>query len=189
MRSLSLLIGFILMFSFPIPETSISAFPLGGFVLILFSVLRMEKMESVFSKTKKALFVAIPVSAVLFGLQIYDTVATGNGTWFNGVFFGVHLAMEICELVAMFFMYAGVKVIGSNAEIPSLEKQAARNTTLMIIYFSIEIIINCLNLFTPEVFVGFEFIRMYPFVFGYVWHALNIWMAYTLLTKITVSHT
>lgn len=189
MRSLSLLIGFILMFSFPVGETAITAFPLGGFSLILFSVMRMEKMEAVFSKAKKVLFIALPVSAALLGLQIYDTVAAENGVWFDSVYFAVHLAMEICELISMFFIYAGVKTIGANAEISSLEKQAARNTTLMVIYFAVEIIINCLALFTPEVFVGFEFILMYPFVFGYIWHALNIWMAYTLLTKITVSHT
>jgi hypothetical protein len=189
MRSFSLLIGFILMFSFPVGQTAITVFPLGGFALILFAIMRMEKMESVFTKAKKVLFFAIPVAAVLLGLQIYDTATIQSGAWFNGVYFAVRLTAELCELATMFFIYAGVKVIGSNAEIPSLEKQATRNTTLMLIYFAIEIILNCLKLFTPSVFVGFEFILMYPFVFGYVWHALNIWMAYTLLTKITVSHT
>ena len=95
--------------------------------------------------------------------------------------------MELCELSAMFFIYAGVKTIGVNAEIPSLEKQATRNTSLMLIYFATEIIMNLLSSFAPQLFVGFEFVLIYPFVFGYLWHALNVWMAFTLLTKISVS--
>ena len=46
MRSFWLLIGFLLMFSFPVGE--ITVLPLGGFALILFATLRMKQMEIAF---------------------------------------------------------------------------------------------------------------------------------------------
>ena len=109
MRSLSLLIGFILMFSFPAGD--ITVMPLLGFAFILFSVLRMEKMEPVFKKARIILLAALPVSAALLGLQIYKSAVPQEGAWFEGVYFAVRLITELCELSAMFFIYAGSCVI------------------------------------------------------------------------------
>ncbi len=184
MRAFSMLIGFLLMFSFPAGK--ITVFPLGGFALILFSVLRMEKMEPIFKKSKIILLIALPFSAALLGLQIYASFAN-VGAWYEYVYFAVRLIMEICELLAMAFIYAGMKIIGKNAETPSLEKHASRNMTVMFVYFVLEIAINLLSFVAPQVFVGFEFIKIWPFIFGYIWHSLNVLMAFTLLTKISVS--
>ena len=184
MHSIALLIGFLFMFSFPAGK--ITVLPCLGFALILFFVLRMEKMEPIFKKAKIALLIALPISFALLGLQIYDTVAT-KGVWFDGIYFTVRLLMELCELTSMAFIYIGVKIIGVNADVPSLEKQASRNMTIMFIYFVCEIVMNALSFFAPSLFIGFEFVLIYPFVFGYLWHALNIWMAYTLLIKVSVT--
>lgn len=184
MHSIALLIGFILMFSFPAGK--ITVLPCLGFALILFFVLRMEKMEPIFKKAKIVLIVALPISVALLGLQIYDTVAS-KAVWFDAVYFAVRMACEVCELVSMVFIYIGVKIIGTNADVPSLEKQASRNLTVMAVYFISEIVMSALRFFAPSLFTGFEFVLIYPFIFGYLWHALNIWMAYTLLIKVSVT--
>ena len=186
MRSLALLIGFVLMFSFPAGKLPITVFPLGGFALLLFAVLRMEKMEPVFKKAKIFLLITLPISAALLGLQIYDTVAD-VAVWYGAVYFAVQLLTELVEIAAMFFIYVGVKIIGTQTEITTLEKQPARNMTLMFVYFALQIIMSALYYFAPSLFSGFEFVLIYPFLVGYIWRAMNIWMAFTLLTKISVS--
>ena len=102
MRAIPLLIGFILMMSFPLPKTSITLLPVLGFALILFSVLRMEKMEPIFKKAKFLLFIAIPISCALFGLQIFEGFWK-NAAWYGAVYFTVHLSTEIAEIAVMVF--------------------------------------------------------------------------------------
>lgn len=187
MRAIYLLIGFLCMFYLPIPNTSISFLPLLGFALMLFSVLRMEKMEPVFKKSKIALFVALPISAAFLGLQIFKT-AGGSAVWFDYVYKIINLLTELCEMAALFFMYVGIKLIGANAEIPSLEKQSSRNMTLMFVYLFILVFFSLTDMFIPSAFSGFPQIKLWQFIIGYIWRALNIWMAFTLLTKVSVSH-
>ena len=187
MRAIYLLIGFLCMFQFPIPKTDITFFPLLGFLLMLYSVLRMEKMEPAFKKAKVALIVAIPISAALFGLQIFSTVGK-SGAWFSYTYAAIRILTEIAEIVTAVFLYIGIKIIGSNAEIPSLEKQSIRCMSFMAVYVFVYTAINLLNLFRPEVFSGYEFVTVWPFVIGYIWRALTVWMAFTLHTKISVSH-
>ena len=59
-----------LLFMFYIPVGSITVLPLVGFILILFAVMRLEKFEEVFGKSKYVLYGALPVSAIMLGLQI-----------------------------------------------------------------------------------------------------------------------
>ena len=174
------------MFQFPIPKTSITVLPILGFALILFSVLRMEKMEPIFKKAKIILLIALPISAALLGLQIYGT-AGGQGAWYSYTYNAVRILTELAEISATVFIYIGIKIIGVNTELPTLEKQSARNMTLMLVYLVVYLAINLINLFAPSLFTGFEFVKVWPFVIGYVWRALNIWMAFTLLAKISAS--
>ncbi len=186
MRAFYLLIGFLMMFRFPIPKTDITALPFLGFALILFSVLRMEKMEPMFKKAKTVLLFALPVSGALLALQIYSS-AGGDGAWLTTAITALAILTELAEAASMVFFYIGIKLIGANSETPSLEKQSSRNMTLMFVYLTVYLAMNLLNIFAPSVFDGFEFVLIWPFVLGYVWRAMNIWSAYTLLTKISAS--
>ena len=186
MRSFWLIIGFLLMFSFPAGDITI--LPALGFSLILFAVLRMEKLEPSFKKTKYTLFAAIPIALLLLALQIYKTLKVENVTpLYDAVYFTVRLACEIAECVSMFFFYVGIKLIGTNAEVPQLEKQSGRNMTLMFVYAVSFILISVVRYVHPSSFEGFEVVIVYPFVLGYIWRAMNVWTAYTLLTKISVT--
>ena len=186
MRSIWLIIGFLLMFSFPVGE--ITLLPVLGFSLILLSTLRMEKMEPSFKRAKLTLFVAIPIAALLLALQIYKTVK-GNGAaqWYEAVYLTVRLLCEAAECVTMFFIYLGVRTIGINAEVPQLEKQCSRNMTLMFVYVVSFVFITLIRYLVPSSFEGYQVVLVYPFVLGYIWRAMNIWTAYTLFTKISVS--
>ena len=188
MRALWLLIGFALMISFPLPVGRITVFPLGGFLLILFAVLRMEKLEPAFKKARYALYAAIPIAAAVLGLQLYATLAA------DAVFSGFTLVNDalrmLCELAegaVMVFIYIGVKIIGQNADIPALEKQSGRNMTVMVIYLISQLGISLIWIFCPSIFTGFEIVLLYPPIFGVIWRAMNVWTAYTLMTKVSVS--
>ena len=186
MRSIWLLIGFLLMFSFPVGE--ITLLPVLGFALILFATLRIEKMEPSFKRAKYVLFAAIPIAAVLLGLQIYKTALGENAAaWYDTLYLITRLFCEAAECVTMFFLYLGIRMIGVNAEVPQLEKQSSRNMTLMLVYIVSFVFITLMRHLIPSSFEGFEVVAVYPFVLGYIWRAMNIWTAYTLLTKITVS--
>jgi len=186
MRSIWLVIGFLLMFSFPVGE--ITLLPVLGFALILFAVLRMEKMEPAFKKAKYTLFAAIPIAAVLLALQIYKTAQGENaGEWYDVAYLITRIACEAVECLTMFFIYLGVRLIGMNADVPQLEKQSSRNMTVMLVYAVSFVFITLVRHFMPSSFEGFEIVLVYPFALGYIWRALNVWTAYTLLTKISVS--
>lgn len=187
MRATWLLIGFLLMFSFPIGEFTL--FPLGGFLLILFAVLRLEKFEPTFKRSRYALYAAIPVSAFVFALQIYKTALGENvAVWYEWTYVSARILCELSEIAVMLFIYLGINIIGRNADVPALEKHSRRNLTVMLVYIVSEILITLLKNLLPQLFVGFEIILVYPFVLGYVWRALNVWTAFTLLNKITVEN-
>ena len=188
MRAIWLLIGFMLMISFPLPVGRITIFPLGGFLLILFAILRMEKLEPTFKRARYALYAAIPISVIVLGLQIYAT-AVGDATFtgFSYVNDSLRMLCEIAEGAVMAFFYVGIKVIGKNAEIPALEKQSSRNMTVMVAYLISQLTISLLWIFLPSIFDGVEIVTLYPPIMGILWRAMNVWTAYTLLTKVSVS--
>lgn len=188
MRAIWLLIGCMLMISFPLPAGRITIFPLGGLLLILFAILRMEKLESAFKKSRYALYVAIPISAAVFALQIYAT-AVGEATFksFVTVYDALRMLGELAEGAVMVFFYVGIKIIGENADIKSLEKQSSRNMTVMVAYLISQLAISLLWIFVPHIFDGFEIVTLYPPILGILWRAMNVWTAYTLLTKVSVS--
>lgn len=182
------MIGFMLMISFPLPLGSITFFPLGGLILILFAVCRMEKLEPTFKKARIALYVAIPIAALVLALQIYETVL-GNAVFsgFNLISDAVHMLGEYAEGAVMAFIYVGVKIIGQNADIPALEKQSGRNMTVMTVYLVSQLGISLLWIFARGIFEGFEMVLLYPPILGLLWRAMNVWTAYTLMTKVSVS--
>ncbi len=186
MRAIYLLIGFLLMFRFPIPSTKISALPFLGFALMLFFVLRAEKMESVFKKARAVLLAALPISAALLAIECLLTAGM-NGVWLDILYNLMRILTELAEMGAMVFIYIGIKIIGTESETPALEKQSARNMTLMVVYLFVYLVMNLLNIFAPSVFEGFEFVLIWPFILGYVWRAMNIWMAFTVYSKISAS--
>ena len=174
------------MFSFPVGEITI--LPVLGFLLMLFAILRMEKLEAAFKKVKYVLFAAIPIAALLLALQIYKT-ATGDAAarWYGVIYLAIRLLCEVAECCAMFFFYIGIKTVGANADVPQLEKQSSRNMTLMFVYIVSSVFITVMRLAVPDSFVGFEVVIVYPFVLGYIWRALNVYTAFTLMNKISVS--
>jgi hypothetical protein len=133
MRSGWLLIGFLLNFSFPVGD--ITVLPVLGFSFMLFAVMRMEKLESAFRRVRYSLYVAIPIAAVMLALQIVSAVKGDSvGTWYTPVYLAVRVACELAEYTAMIFFYVGIKIMGTNAEVPQLEKQSSRNMTMMAVY-------------------------------------------------------
>ena len=187
MRAIWLLIGFLLMFSFPLGEFTV--FPLGGFLLIFFAVLRLEKFEPIFRRSRYALYAAIPVSALVFVLQIYKTAfGESAAVWYEWTYVLSRILCELSEIAVMVFIYLGINIIGQKADVPALEKHSRRNLTVMLVYIVSEIAVTLLKNLLPQLFVGFEIILVYPFVLGYIWRALNVWTAFTLLTKVTVEN-
>jgi hypothetical protein len=59
--------------------------------------------------------------------------------------------------------------------------------TMMAVYAISFTVITLMRYFAPGSFVGFEVVMVYPFALGYIWRALNVYTAYTLMTKIQVS--
>ena len=106
-----LLLG--LLFMFYIPVGSITLLPIMGFLLILYAVSRLEKFEAVFGRSKYVLYAAIPVSAVMLALQIWQgTAGEAFPAYANVTYTVFRLLCEACEMGTMFFIYLGVKILG-----------------------------------------------------------------------------
>ena len=187
MRSFWLLIGFLLNFSFPSGFGNVTLLPVLGFSFMLYAVLRMEKLEAAFRRVRYALYASIPLGALMLAVQIAMSVSASASAVLEVPYLIVRIACELSEYTVMFFFYVGIKIIGANAEVPQLEKQSSRNMTVMAIYAISFIFITIMRYLAPASFNGFEVVIVYPFALGYIWRALNVYTAYTLLTKIQVS--
>ncbi len=182
MRFEILFLGYLLMFQLPVNEITI--LPALGYSMMLFAMLRLQHFEAAFANAKKVLYFAIPLGCALLGLQIYKTYI-GDGTpfsWYDAVYDSVRLASEISEMLTMFFVYVGVKRIGVNAEFRSLEKHASRNMAVMGVYFVITTLMTVLS-FTLSAQAKetdiFKISMLYPFIVGFIWRVLNLWMIIT----------
>lgn len=162
---------------FYIPAGDISILPALGFSLILFSMLRLQKFEPVFKKAIYALYAAVPIGCVLLAMQIYTSLTASQPEWYGAIYTTVRLLCEICEIATMFFIYLGIRRIGEQTEIRTLEKQASRNMSVMFVYFFIEILFSILKSTVPQIFSGFEMVIVYPFIIGMIWRAMNVIMA------------
>ena len=87
----------------------------------------------------------------------------------------------------MLFFYIGVRRMGDNAEIPALVKHSSRNMAVMLVYLLTEVTISILYTALPSAFEGFGMILLYPFIIGFIWRILNLWMIFTCFIGIADS--
>ena len=85
----------------------------------------------------------------------------------------------------MVMIYPGFKVIAVKSGVKSLEKLTYAAMTVMFAYIVFQIIVTVIRVFIPEILTGFEIVIVYPFALGYIWRAVNVWIAFTLLTKVS----
>ena len=173
---------------FQITVGNITLLPLLAYLIMLFAMMRLSRFEMAFQKAKLALFVAVPIGAALLFLQLFKTFSPieAGTVWFNYTYNAVRILSECAEMVIMFFVYLGVKVIGANTEIKSLEKHASRNMAVMFVYFAFEMTMSLLSIFAPFLFEGYEIIMLYPFIVGFIWRVLNLWMIITCYLGVSV---
>ena len=188
MRFEWLFIGYVFMFQ--ITVGNITLLPLLAYLIMLFAMVRLAKFENAFKKAMYALFVAVPIGGALLGLQIWKTVLPeiASVQAFTYVYNTVRILSECAEMVIMFFVYVGVKIIGANTEIKSLEKHSSRNMAVMFVYFAFEMLMSVISIFAPSLIEGYEMIMLYPFIVGFIWRVLNLWMIITCYLGVSVKN-
>ena len=186
MRFEWLFIGYVFMFQ--ITVGNITLLPFLAYLIMLFAMLRLSKFERSFQKAKNVLFIAVPIGAALLALQIYKTAVPEISavTWYDYLYNSVRFLSECAEMAIMFFIYVGVKIIGTNTGIRSLEKHAGRNMAVMFVYFAFEMTMSVISIFVPSLLDGYEIILLYPFLIGFVWRILNLWMIITCYLGVSV---
>ena len=186
MRFEWLFIGYVFMFQ--ITVGNVTLLPFLAYLIMLFAMLRLSKFENAFKKAKYALFVAVPIGGALLALQIFKTVSpeSASSAAFTYAYNAVRILSECAEMVIMFFVYVGVKIIGTNTEIKSLEKHAGRNMAVMFVYFAFEMTMSLISVFAPQLVEGYEIIMLYPFIVGFIWRVLNLWMIITCYLGVSV---
>ncbi len=186
MRFEWLFIGYVLMFQ--ITVGNITLLPFLAYLIMLFAMLRLSKFENAFKKAKYVLFAAVPIGGALLALQIYKTVTpdAASSAVFTYAYNTVRILSECAEMLTMFFIYVGVKIIGTNTELKSLEKHAGRNMAVMLVYFVFEITMSLISIFAPSLIKGYEIIMLYPFIVGFIWRVLNLWMIITCYLGVSV---
>ena len=179
-------LGYLLMFSIPIGDISI--LPALGYALMLYAALRLSKYERAFAHSKTALYVALPIGIALLAVQIYTTVAGDSAPGaISTLSTVIGWADELAEMAVMLFFYIGVRRMGDNAEIPALVKHSSRNMAVMLVYLLTEVTISILYTALPSAFEGFGMILLYPFIIGFIWRILNLWMIFTCFIGIADS--
>ena len=173
---------------FQITVGNITLLPFLAYLIMLFAMMRLSKFEDAFKKAKYTLFFAVPIGAALLGLQICKGVLPefASTPVFTYLYNTVRILSECAEMVTMFFVYVGVKIIGTNTEIKSLEKHAGRNMAVMFVYFAFEMTMSLISIFVPQLIEGYEMIMLYPFIIGFIWRVLNLWMIITCYLGVSI---
>lgn len=173
---------------FQITVGNITLLPLLAYLIMLFAMVRLAKFENAFKKAMYALLVAVPIGGALLALQICKTVLPefASAAAFNYAYNTVRILSECAEMVIMFFVYVGVKIIGANTDIKSLEKHSSRNMAVMFVYFAFEMLMSAISIFAPSLIEGYEIIMLYPFIVGFIWRVLNLWMIITCYLGVSV---
>ena len=173
-------LGYLLMFSIPVGEIKI--LPVLGYALMLYAALRLSKYESAFEKAKKVLYVAMPVAAVMLVLEIFLTLmGTAQLPAVAAVHEWISFADELIEAAVMFFVYIGVKIMGDKTDITALVKHSSRNMSVMFVYLFSTVVIFVIRKVAPSVLTNenWRLILLLPFILGFVWRVLNLWMLFT----------
>lgn len=186
MRFEWLFIGYVFMFQ--ITVGSITLLPFLAYLIMLFAMLRLSKFESAFRRAKYVLFVAVPIGGALLALQIYKVVIPEESLFssFKYVYDAVRIMSECAEMLIMFFIYVGVKVMGTKTGISALEKHASRNMAVMAVYFVFEMTMSVISVFFLDILKGYETLLLYPFIVGFIWRVLNLWMIITCYLGVAV---
>ena len=173
-------LGYLLMFSIPAGKTDIILLPALGYAMMLYATLRLCKYEKEFDRAKVILYAAIPIGIILLGLETYLTFVGENAiAAVKTLHTCFKWADELIEMAIMFFVYVGVRKMGDKTEIPALVKHSSRNMAIMFVYLLTEVAISLLYSFAPDLFKNFSLILIYPFVIGFLWRVLNLWMLFT----------
>ena len=173
-------LGYLLMFSIPVGEVKI--LPVLGYALMLYAALRLSMYESAFLKAKKVLYAALPIAAIMLVLEM---ILTFKGEAELPVISAVHewvsFADELTEAAVMFFVYIGVKIMGDKTDIPALVKHSSRNMSVMFVYLFSTIVIFGIRKIAPGVLAdeNWRLILFLPFILGFIWRVLNLWMLFT----------
>lgn len=171
-------LGYLLMF--PLPIGRITLLPALGYALMLYAMLRLSRYEAAFEKAKKMLYVALSIGIVRLGIEVYLTAVGENTPAIMETFHTcISMADELIEAAVMFFVYIGVRRMGDQTDIKALVKHSSRNMAVMVVYLPTEIIIALLSAFVPQVFENFAVIKLYPFIIGFIWRVMNLWMIFT----------
>ena len=173
-------LGYLLMFSIPVGEVKI--LPALGYALMLYATLRLSRYEAAFDKAKKVLYVALPVGVVMLVLEILLTfMGKENLTAVSIIHEWISFADELTEAGVMLFTYVGVKIMGDKTDIPALEKHASRNMSVMFVYLFSTIAVFLIRKIAPSFFENenWRLILFLPFILGFIWRVLNLWMLFT----------
>ena len=173
-------LGYLLMFSIPVGEVKI--LPVLGYALMLYAALRLSKYETAFDKAKKVLYAALPIGAVMLALELILTFKGENASpVLSAVHEWVSFADELTEAAVMFFVYIGVKIMGDKTDIPALVKHSSRNMSVMFVYLFSTVVIFFIRKLAPNVLAdeNWRLILLLPFILGFIWRVLNLWMLFT----------
>jgi len=69
--------------------------------------------------------------------------------------------------------------MGDKADFPALVKHSSRNMAVMFVYLLTETVISILYTAAPHLFENFGIIMLYPFIIGFIWRVMNLWMIFT----------
>lgn len=173
-------LGYLLMFSIPVGDIKI--LPALGYALMLYAALRLSKYEEAFERAEKVLYAALPIGVVMLVLEIFLTV---NGTDAMPALSVIHdwvsFADELIEAAVMFFVYIGVKIMGDKTDIPALVKHSSRNMSVMFVYLFSTIALFVIRKIDPTILANdnLKLLLLLPFILGFLWRVLNLWMLFT----------
>lgn len=181
-----LVIGYIMLFSFPI--CGIDVFPdLLGYILMWAGLRKLSPYHKNFCAAKYIAAALIPFGAVTLAVQVVSCLNTLGYVGGTAVEWILHVLLPALELLLAFLIFVyhyyllfGIRALAQEVELPKIARKVLRNWILTILYYTLTfaaILTGYTSL--SETFPYLVYLNPIVALFGILWIVLNTVQLYS----------
>lgn len=177
----SLFVGYMFLLAIPLRSMGICVEVLGYFIMLrALSKTVLGQYQTGFLRAHNACYLLLPLG--IFSLCLQSLDAIGFHEIYNRVYRATELIYSVLLAVALlvfhYFLYDGVSHQARDVDLPDIVRQSIRNRILTVIYFSLMIAVNFLDIPALTKFLPYENMVGIVSLVGVVWILLNAKMIF-----------
>ncbi len=172
----SLFVGYMMLLAIPLRSMGICVEVLGYIIMLrALSPRVLGQYQHAFAKAGRACWLLIPLGCFSLGLQLLDTI--GFHALYTTVYDATALVYTVLLATALlifhYYLYDGIAHQARDVDLPDIVRQVIRNRILTIVYFTLMIAVNFLDIPALTQYLPYENMIGIVSLVGIVWMILN----------------